>query len=150
MMLTEVDAGGFVVRGVSVGGIYTSLRIKPIDVVMDCGIAPRSFAGANTLIVSHGHADHLGSLATFLGTRMLLGNRRMRMIIPAAIAEPVGAILTAITTLQGKAPAVDIISVEPGQYHLLRDDMWVKAFSAFHTVPCHSYGFFRRIRKLRA
>ena len=36
----------YTVRGVSVGGIYTSLSVRELDVVLDVGLAPRSFAGA--------------------------------------------------------------------------------------------------------
>ena len=71
-MLTTVRAGRYTVRGVSVGGVYTSLQIPELGVLLDIGLAPRSFAGVDQLVVSHGHADHIGALNTLLGIRGLM------------------------------------------------------------------------------
>ena len=70
-MLTRVRAGSCTVSGVSVGGVYTSLHVPEFDVIFDIGIAPRSFVGASKLLISHGHADHVGSLGSLIGLRGL-------------------------------------------------------------------------------
>ena len=72
-MLTSVTAGPYTVRGVSVGGVYTSLAVPELGLVFDAGIAPRSSAAIDTILLSHGHADHIGALPALLGIRALHG-----------------------------------------------------------------------------
>ena len=100
-MLSEIRAGAVTIRGVSVGGIYTALHIPEYDVALDVGLAPRSFAGVRTLLLSHGHVDHAGALSTLLGIRALQGHPSpLRVIMPAEIVDHVVAALEAMSVLQ--------------------------------------------------
>ncbi|MCX5746553.1 MAG: MBL fold metallo-hydrolase, partial [Proteobacteria bacterium] len=72
-MLTSVTAGPYTVRGISVGGVYTSLAIPELGIGFDAGASPRSFGGIDTFALSHGHADHIGALPALLGIRGLTG-----------------------------------------------------------------------------
>lgn len=149
-MLTTVRAGEYTVRGVSVGGIYTSLLVPELGAMLDVGMAPRSFAGADALFLSHGHVDHSGGLASFLGIRALVGRRDpLRVYLPAAIEAPVRRFLEAMYPLQRFALDIEPVPMEPGQEELLRNDLWVRAFRTYHPVPSLGYQFFRRVTKLR-
>ena len=149
-MLTSVRAGGLTVRGVSVGGVYTSLHVPELDVLLDCGIALRSCAGASTLILSHGHADHAGALAALLGIRALQGQHRpLRVIMPAEIVDEVTHALDAMSALQRWPLEIDAVGLEPGGEAELRGDLRVRAVRTYHPVPSLGYVFFRRVQKLR-
>ena len=87
-MLSEVRAGPYTVRGVSVGGIYTALQVPELDLALDCGVAPRSFAGARTLLLSHGHVDHSGALSALLGIRSLQASLLQEFSIQSSDASP--------------------------------------------------------------
>jgi ribonuclease Z len=85
-MLTTVTAGPYTIRGVSVGGVYTSLAVPELDLLLDAGIPMRSAAGAGTLLLSHGHADHAGALGAMLGIRALHGQKApLKLAMPAEI-----------------------------------------------------------------
>lgn len=149
-MLTTISAGAYTIRGVSVGGIYTSLLVPELDVMLDVGLAPRSFAGAGVLFLSHGHVDHSGALASFLGIRALVGRRDpLRVFLPAEIEAPVRRFLEAMVPLQRFALDIAPVPMEPGQVELVHHDLWVRAFRTFHPVPSLGYQFFRRVKKLR-
>jgi ribonuclease Z len=150
-MLTKVQAGPYTVRGVSVGGIYTSLHVRELDVVLDVGLAPRSFAGARAVFLSHGHADHAGALFTLLGTRMLTcNNRKLKLYLPAPIADDVRAIIDIVDRMQRTPARVELVPLEPGDERVVHGDVRVRAFRSFHPVPSLGYQFFRRVNKLRA
>ncbi|HEU4613085.1 MAG TPA: MBL fold metallo-hydrolase, partial [Kofleriaceae bacterium] len=87
-MLTTVTAGPYTIRGVSVGGVYTSLAVPELHLVLDAGISPRSAGGIDTILLSHGHADHIGALPALLGIRALHGKTKPpRIVMPAEIVE---------------------------------------------------------------
>jgi len=149
-MLTQIRAGDHTLRGVSVGGIYTSLQVKELDVVLDVGMAPRSFAGTRALFLSHGHADHSGALTTLIGTRMLTcGNRKLEIYLPAEIVDTMRTALGVVDALQRYPADVELIPMSPGDEHPLHSDLRVRAFRTYHPVPSLGYLFFRRVHKLR-
>ena len=149
-MLTAVRAGALTVRGVSVAGVYTSLHVPELDVLLDCGMALRACAGAGTLVLSHGHADHAGALPALLGIRALNNQKGpLRVIMPAEIVDDVKAALAAMSSLQRWPLDIDAIGLAPGGEAALRGDLRVRAVRTYHPVPSLGYVFFRRVQKLK-
>lgn len=149
-VLAEVRAEPYTVRGMSLGGVYTSLHVPELDLVFDCGIALRSASAVTTLLLSHGHADHVGALTTFLGIRALHGGRTpLRVIMPAEIVDELQAGLRAMSALQRWPLAIDAIGLEPGDSYPLRKDLSVRAIKTFHPVPSLGFLLVRRVDKLR-
>jgi ribonuclease Z len=149
-VLTQVTAGRYTVRGVSVGGVYTALNVPELDVAFDVGLAPRSFAGVRTLLLSHGHVDHVGALSTLLGIRALAGRTTpLRVVMPIEIVDGVKATLAAMTGLQHWPLAIEAIGMAHGDEHALKPDLAVRAVKTFHPVPSLGYVLMRRVKKLR-
>lgn len=148
-MLTTVRAADLTVTGVSVGGIYTSLHVPELDVILDVGIAPRSFVGASNLLVSHGHADHVGAFCTLLGVRGLSGAPAPRTFLPLEIARDIAEAMSAYSRTQRRSLPVDYVGMTPGQEEALGADLHVRAFRTLHSVPSLGYVLFRRVQKLR-
>ena len=150
-MLTTVTAGPYTIRGVSVGGVYTSLAVPELGLVFDAGIAPRSSGGIDTIVLSHGHADHVGALASLLGIRALHGKQTPpRVIMPAEIVGDLTTALEALSRLQRFPLAIEPVGMLPGDEHALRGDLRIRAIRTFHPVPSLAYLVVRRIAKLRA
>lgn len=149
-MLTSVTAGPYTIRGVSVGGVYTSIAVPELGVVFDCGIAPRSHGGIDTILLSHGHADHVGALPALLGIRALHGKTKPpRVLMPAEIVADLQVALAAMTKLQRWPIEIEAIGVEPGQEIALRGDLAIRAVRTFHPVPSLGYVLVRKVAKLR-
>lgn len=149
-MLTEVKAAGYTVQGVSVGGVYTSLRIKELGVMLDVGIAPRAFANSNHICLSHGHADHIGALVTSLGIRGLHGSKKgPKVYMPAEIEETVLSQLALASRLQRFDLTINPVAMAPGSEACIHNDLFVQAFRTHHPVPALGYQFVRRVEKLR-
>ena len=150
-MLTTVTAGPYTVRGVSVGGVYTSLAVPELGLVFDAGIAPRSAGGIDTILLSHGHADHVGALPALLGIRGLHGKTRPpRVIMPIEIVDDLRDALAALSKLQRYPLEIEPIGMAPGDELALRGDLRVRAVRTFHPVPSLAYLIVRRVSKLRA
>ncbi len=149
-MLTQVSAGPYTIRGISVGGVYTSLHVPELDLLFDAGIPFRSAAGVRTLLLSHGHADHVGGLGSLLGIRALHGIKApLRVLMPAEIVADVTRALAALADLQRWPLDITAVGVEPGDVVELRKDLSVRAFRTFHPVPSLGYQVFRKIKKLK-
>lgn len=148
-MLTEVQAGPYTVRGISVGGVYTSLQVPELDVVLDAGIPIRSFAGTDRIFLSHAHPDHASGLGSLLGIRRLLGKGEPQVFLPAEIEAPVREALGVLTRLHHTSMDVRTVPMLPGDVQPLGQGLHVRAFRTHHPVPSLGYQFIRRVSKLR-
>jgi ribonuclease Z len=149
-MLTTVTAGPYTVRGVSVGGVYTSIAVPELGVLFDAGIPARSLGAIDTILLSHGHADHVGALPGLLGIRALHGKSRPpRVIMPAEIVDDLTAALAALSRLQRFPLEIEAVGMNPGDEVVLRGDLRVHAVRTFHPVPSLAYLIVRRVAKLR-
>jgi ribonuclease Z len=146
-----VTAGPYTIRGVSVGGVYTSLAVPELGLVFDAGISPRSAGGIDTILLSHGHADHVGALPALLGIRALHGKTKPpRVVMPAEIVDDLQIALAALSKLQRFPLDIEPIGMNPGDEIELRGDLLVRAVRTFHPVPSLAYMIVRRVAKLRA
>ena len=143
-------AGPYTIRGISVGGVYTSLAVPELGLLFDAGASPRSAGGIDTILLSHGHADHVGALPALLGIRALHGKTRPpRVVMPAEIVDDLQAALAALSKLQRWPLAIEAIGMLPGDELELRGDLRVRAVRTFHPVPSLGYMIVRRVARLR-
>ncbi len=150
-MLTTVTAGAFTIRGISVGGVYTSLCVPELGLVLDAGASPRSSATFDTILLSHGHVDHVGALPAMLGIRALSGKvRPPRVIMPIEIVDDLQAALASLSKLQRFPLDIEAIGMAPGDELELRGDLKLRAVRTFHPVPSLGYVVVRRVARLRA
>jgi ribonuclease Z len=148
-MVTEVQTHGLTLRGVSLGGIYTSLHVPELDSLFDVGWPLRSAATVRHLFLSHGHVDHAGGLSTLLGVRALFSHPRpLRLFLPAEIAPFMTDALAAQARMQRYPFEVDMVAMQPGDDVALRGDLHVRAFRTYHPVPSLGYVIVRRVAKL--
>lgn len=149
-MITEVRAGPYTLRGISVGGVYTTLHVPELDVVLDAGLPLRSFATVGRFFLSHGHLDHVAGLAGLLNIRGLVGGKRATIHLPAEIEGPVRDLLRAHTALARAELDVEYVPMMPGDERPLGHSLFVRALRTHHPVPSLGYQFVRRVSKLRA
>ena len=149
-MLTSVTAGPYTLRGISVGGVYTSIAVPELNILFDAGASPRSLASIDTILLSHGHADHIGALPAMLGIRALHGKTKPpRIVMPAEIVDDLRAALGLLSKLQRWPLEIDAIGMSPGDELALRPDLVVRAVRTFHPVPSLGYIIVRKVAKLK-
>lgn len=148
--MIELAVPPYRVRGISVGGVYTSIQVPELDALLDVGVPLRSFAATDRLFLSHTHADHAGALGTFLGNRALIGKGGPKVFHPAEMTGPLQEALRALGTLHHCSAEIDPVPMLPGDEQPLGHDLWVRAFRTLHALPSLGYQFIRRVQKLKA
>ena len=148
-MLTELQAGPYTVRGISVGGVYTSLQVRELGVVLDAGLPIRSFAGTDRLFLSHGHPDHAGALGALLGIRRLIGKGPPQVFLPAELAAPLQESLALQSRVHHCDLSIQAVPLRHGDTVELGQGLWVRALRTHHPVASLGYQFLRRVTKLR-
>jgi ribonuclease Z len=149
-MLTEVQAGPYTVRGISVAGVYTSLQVPELGVVLDVGVPLRSFATTDHIFLSHGHSDHASALGALLAIRGLVGKHSpAQVFLPAEIESAVQEALAALGRLHRSAVSFETLPMLPGETRKVDRDIWVRAFRTHHAGPSLGYQFLKRVTKLK-
>ena len=89
-----------------------------------------------TVVVSHGHLDHLGGLGYWASQRFLNSMPPATLLVPSAIEDDIRSLLANFARLEGGRPyEVEIIPVADGSTHQLRRDMDLTFFATDHWVP---------------
>ncbi len=149
-MLTEVEAGDYNIRGVSLGGIYTSLHVPQLHSLFDVGMALRTTAGVRHLFLSHAHADHSGAIISLLGLRGLLGNPPpLKLYLPSEVAAPLSELIANWSKLQRYPFPLNVTPMEPGDEVPIGGNLIARAFRTYHPVPSLGYEFVRKVTKLK-
>lgn len=148
-LISQLNLGKITLRGVSLGGVYTSIQIPEFGVLLDVGMPIRSFASSEHIFLSHAHADHVGGLPALLGIRGLARMAPPKVYLPAKVRETLDEALTQMTQLQRYDMSIDAQPMESGDEVMLRKDLFARAFRTHHPVPSLGYLFFDRVRKLK-
>jgi ribonuclease Z len=127
--------GDLAVVGGSRAGEGTLVLLPQLHLALDAGRAHRALPAMKTLLVSHGHVDHLGGVAYWASQRQLQSMGPARLLAPRTIASGIRDLLATHARLEGgDAYEVEVIAVEADERHPLRRDMDVVFFPTDHWV----------------
>lgn len=105
----------------------------------------------STVLVSHGHLDHVGAVGYWASQRYLNSLGHGSVIAPSEIADEIRRLLETFATLEGgRSYDVEVLPVESGDSHRLRADMDLKFFATDHWVPTLGCRLVWRTQHLRA
>ena len=145
-----IDLDGLHVDGVSIGGFASTLDVPELKVCIDLGVVLDRCIAREVVLLTHAHADHLGSFVQHVAQRGLRGLAPARYVVPPGIEDDVRDLLEVWRRLDGGELRAEIVPLAPGKELLLRRDLVVRPFKTVHRVPSQGYLFERVAKRLRA
>jgi len=132
----ETSWGPLTVAGGSRAGEGSLVLLPQLRLALDPGRAHRALPPMNTVVVSHGHMDHLGGLGYWASQRYLNAMGPATLIAPGEIVGQIERLLELHAELEGGRPyQVEMVGVADGASHRFRDDFELVFFSTDHWVP---------------
>lgn len=155
MSESNVRAGKLTLRGESIAARTTYIVVPELSLALDVGRASVLNAKMPIVLISHGHADHIGALHGHAITRQ----RRLRLpparyVLPHAAVEPAKEALRAYLTLnagnseRGNRDFPTFQGIAPDAWIKLDGDLECRAIAIAHTIPSVGYCIYRVTRKL--
>ena len=132
----DTSWGELIIVGGSRAGDGTVILLPQLHLALDAGRAHRALPAMTTVVVSHGHVDHLGGIAYWASQRQLQSMGPARLLAPRAIAPGIEELLATHAGLEGGRPyEVEVIAVEAGESFSQRRDFDLVFFPTDHWVP---------------
>ena len=121
--------------GGSRAGEATVVLLPQLRLALDAGRPARAVVPMQHVLVSHGHADHVGGLVAWASQRQLLGLPPGQVLTPAGIAADVAELLAVAARLEGGKPyGVVVRAAAPGDTVDLRPDFALRIIGTSHWV----------------
>ena len=142
--------GKLVVSGGSRAGESTLIVLPQLRLALDPGRPHRALTAMSTVVVSHGHTDHLGGLAYWASQRYLNSLGTGTVLAPVEVAPDLRRLLELYARLEGGHPYdVQVESISDGSVVNLRADMALHFFATDHWIPTLGTMVQWRKRRLR-
>jgi ribonuclease Z len=135
----ELRVAGLTLVGVTRGGIQTCLMCPELRVMFDVGGTIAGQLRHDTILVTHGHQDHLGGLPYLVSQRHLARLGPPTVHMPAEIVAPVRRIFDAWAEIEDFTLEVHLVGHAPEDVVDLGHGLTARCLRAVHRVPTLSW-----------
>jgi ribonuclease Z len=145
----QLEVAGLHITGIAEGGVETNVRVPELQLMFDIGMCPPGALKFRRLLVTHGHADHLGGLPYFLSQRGMMKLPPASVHLPAEVAPIMEEILAAWSRIEGFNYKYELHPAVPGEAHDLGRGMTALPIRTDHRVPSLAWVIERTTKRLR-
>jgi ribonuclease Z len=137
------------IYGESIAGETTCLQVPELDLGFDIGSCPRAMLSSKHLAITHGHMDHIGSLAYFCSQRRFQGMGTAKIVCDQRIAPAIKRMMEGYVDLERQRTPYELIPLLPEQPLEIKNNVILKGFETEHTAPSFGYTVVEKRTKLR-
>lgn len=145
------------ITGSSIASDQTCLLIPELGVCFDMGFTfPECVKKGKIVLVSHGHADHIGSVHLHIRKRMRTNLPPATYVIPKVCMEPLSRLYPSVCALdegvsdtQSKMEGVNILISEESPTLQVNRNMFIRSFAVIHKIPSRAYVIYEKRRKIK-
>lgn len=137
------------VQGISVAGETTCLMVPELDLCLDMGECPRFALASKWVAISHGHMDHIGSLAYYCSQRRFQGMGTAKIICDTRIASAIQRMMAGFVDLEQQRTPFEVFPLEPEQMIEIKPNIHLRGFETEHTSPSFGYVAVEKRSKLK-
>lgn len=145
----QLEVAGLSVTGIAEGGVETNVRVPELKLMFDIGMCPPGALKFRRLLVTHGHADHLGGLHYYISQRGMMKLPGPIIHLPIEIVPIVEEILAAWSRIEGFKYNYELRPAEPGGRYELGRGLAARAIRTDHRVPSLAWMIERTTSRLR-
>lgn len=145
----QLEVAGLSITGIAEGGVETNVRVPELKLMFDIGMCPPGALKFGRLLVTHGHADHLGGLHYYISQRGMMKLPAPVIHVPIEIAPIVEEILAAWSRIEGFEYRYELHAAEPGGRYELGRGLVARAIRTDHRVPSLAWLIERTTARLR-
>ncbi len=135
--------------GTSIAGEATAIQIPELDLGFDMGMCPRQMLTSKFVGISHGHMDHIGSLAYYCSQRHFQGMGTGNIVCDARIAPAIKRMMEGFIELERQTTPFNLIPLEPEGMVEIKNNIFLRAFLTEHAGPTFGYVVVEKRSKLK-
>lgn len=139
----------FPITGTSIAGIETAIELPSFKLVLDMGRCSRTAVNYPTVLVSHGHLDHVGAIVQHAARRALLKMSPGVYLVPRVLVPAIERFFEGAGELDGQPIPRQVIGLAPGDEYRLTARRVIRPFPTDHRVPSQGYTVWERRHHLR-
>jgi ribonuclease Z len=147
--LDELRVGGLTLTGITRGGVETCIMVPELSLMFDVGMCPPGALAYSTILVSHGHADHLGGLTYLISQHGLMSSPPPVIHMPEEIVAPMRQILAGWSQIEGFELQHDLRGHAPDSRVAVGRNLMGVALRTTHRVPSLAWLVERTTHRLR-
>lgn len=144
----ELRVQGLTLRGVTRGGICTCVMVPELGLMFDAAPRIPGQLRYDTILISHGHQDHLGGLPYLVSQRHMVKGGPPAVHVPIEVLSPLQRIFEAWREIEDFAIPVDLHGHAPGDAVPIRDGL-ARCVRSVHRVPSLAWIVERHTQRLR-
>lgn len=147
----QMDIDGIKIYGQSIAGVRSSIIIPQFDLCFDLGFCSELSVKQKYVLITHGHADHIGSLHMHAFERYMTNLSRPTYFMPLVCVEGWNKAYDSYKSINVHY-TIDLLMREyniiTNNEYMLSTNIMVKAFETVHSVPSLAYCIYRKGKSL--
>jgi len=137
------------VEGLSIAGEESAVHVPELGLGFDLGSCPKPMLTAKFVALTHGHMDHSAQIAYYYSQRNFQGMGTGTLLCPRALEQPIHNLMNAWVDIEHQRTPYELIAMDPGDEHGIKNNIMLRAFETRHTVPSLGYVAIEKRSKLK-